>query len=99
MKYGTALVTGASSGIGEAIARRLCRDGTHVVLCARRRDELARVVDGITRDGGSARVQVLDVADTSAAVATIRALDAELGGLDLVVANAGLGDSTPARTM
>jgi short-subunit dehydrogenase len=90
-EYRTALVTGASSGIGQALAERLAADGTLVVLAARRATYLREVADGIAAKGGQARVEVMDVADTAASVARIRALDAELGGFDLVVANAGVG--------
>jgi short-subunit dehydrogenase len=89
--YRTALVTGGSSGIGKALAERLAAGGTSVVLAARREARLREVADGITAAGGRALVEVMDVADTSATVARIRALDAELGGFDLVIANAGVG--------
>jgi len=89
--YRTALVTGASSGIGQALAECLASGGTMVVLAARRGPELRAVADGIARTGGRARVEVMDVADTGATVARIRALDAEIGGFDLVIANAGVG--------
>src|SRR5688572_32351749 len=89
--YRTALVTGASSGIGQALAERLAAAGTLVVLAARRADRLHAVAEGIEADGGHARVEPMDVAETTATVARIRALDAELGGFDLVIANAGVG--------
>jgi short-subunit dehydrogenase len=85
------VVTGASSGIGHALAERLAAAGTLVVLAARREPALRAVADGIARAGGTARVEPMDVADTTATVARIRALDAELGGFDLVIANAGVG--------
>ena len=91
LPYRTALVTGASSGIGRAVAARLARAGVLVVLSARREDRLRELADTIARDGGTARVQPLDVADTDRTTGVIRALDAELGGLDLVIANAGVG--------
>ena len=56
-----AFVTGASQGLGEAIGIRLARDGWHVVLTARRKEKLDRVVSRITEDGGSAEAAVLDV--------------------------------------
>lgn len=96
--YTTALVTGASSGIGQALAERLAGAGTLVVLAARRADRLHEVADGIEHAGGRARVETMDVADTSATVARIRALDAELGGFDLVIANAGVGMSAKGRS-
>ena len=92
----TALVTGASSGIGRALAERLARDGVLVVLAARREAVLREVADGIARRGGETLIEPLDVADTERTVAAVRRIDAEVGGLDLVVANAGVGMSTRA---
>ena len=89
--YRNCLITGASSGIGEALARRVAADGVEVVLCARRAPELEALRASIAAAGGRARVEVLDVGDLEATVAAIRRLDDELGGLDLVVANAGVG--------
>jgi short-subunit dehydrogenase len=94
--YANALITGASSGIGRALAERLARKGTHVVVAARRQAELDTLVESIERAGGSAEALVLDVADSDAAFATIQALDARLP-LDLVVANAGIATPTPAK--
>lgn len=81
------LITGASSGIGAALARRLGRDGGTVVLVARRGDAL----ETVARDVPGARIEVLDVADADATAALVRRVDEELGGLDVVVANAGRG--------
>ena len=89
--YRTALVTGASSGIGQALGERLAAEGTLVVLAARREERLHAVADAITCAGGRAHVAVIDVSDTAATVARVRALDLELGGFDLVIANAGVG--------
>jgi short-subunit dehydrogenase len=96
--YATALVTGASSGIGQALAERLAAGGTLVVLAARRAERLHEVADFIEHAGGRARVEPMDVGDTTATVARIRALDAELGGFDLVIANAGVGMSSKGRS-
>lgn len=90
-RYRTALVTGASSGIGQALARRLASLGTEVVLSARREPELQQLAHAIATAGGRARVLPLDVADTERTVAAIRSIDDELGGLDLIIANAGIG--------
>jgi short-subunit dehydrogenase len=90
----TALVTGASSGIGRALALALARRGTHVVAAARRAPELDALVDEIAAAGGRAEALVLDVADGDAACAAVAALDERLP-LDLLVANAGTGDHTP----
>jgi len=95
----TALVTGASSGIGEALARRLAAGGARVGLAARREAELARVADAIRDGGGRADPLPLDVTDGDAAVEGIRAYDARVGGLDLVIANAGVARPRPAREL
>lgn len=91
--FRTALVTGASSGIGAALARRLAASGTEVALVARREDLLASLRDELLAAGGKARVYPTDVGVPEAAVATVRRADDELGGLDLVIANAGVGAS------
>lgn len=82
-----ALVTGASSGIGRAIAGALARRDVEVILAARRRNLLAAVAAEL---GKRARVVPLDLFDPDDAVATIRALDDERP-IDLVIANAGVG--------
>jgi short-subunit dehydrogenase len=87
----TALITGASSGIGRGLAEQLAARGTEVVLCARRQRELAEVASVITLAGGRAHVRPIDVADTSRTVELVRSVDDELGGLDLIIANAGVG--------
>ena len=87
----TALVTGASSGIGAALARRLAADGVSVALVARRESALRGLADEIRAAGGTASVHAIDVSDPAATVAGVRAADDALGGLDLVVANAGVG--------
>jgi NAD(P)-dependent dehydrogenase (short-subunit alcohol dehydrogenase family) len=84
-----ALVTGASRGIGEAIAVHLAASGWRVVVCARSEDDLREVADRIVAGGGEAEVAVLDVLDAGAAERAVgRAID-RWGRLDLVVNNAG----------
>jgi len=95
----TALVTGASSGIGAALAHRLARGGTEVVLAARRIELLEAMGDAIRARGGRAHALELDVTRPDDAVAAIRQADAGVGGLDLVVANAGIGWPQSARTL
>ncbi len=80
-----ALVTGASSGIGEAIARALTEAGCRVVLAARRRDRLEALAAALP----GSRVALLDVRDPAAVAAAVDGLE-----LDLVVANAGLAYGT-----
>lgn len=91
-RFQAAFITGASSGIGAAIATELGARGARVVLAARREPELRAVARAITERGGRAELCVLDVADTSAAREAVRRWDEETGGLDLVLANAGVGD-------
>jgi NADP-dependent 3-hydroxy acid dehydrogenase YdfG len=91
-----ALVTGASSGIGHAIAARLAVDlGMRVVLCARRERRLVELRDEIQAAGGVAHVEVCDLRDESAMLAMFAAIRARLGGVDVLVNNAGLGRRAP----
>src|SRR4051812_41817989 len=90
-----ALITGASSGIGAALARRMAARGVEVWLAARRRELLDEGVAAITAAGGKAHALILDVARADETYATLGQLDDEIGGFDVVVANAGLaGDRT-----
>jgi NADP-dependent 3-hydroxy acid dehydrogenase YdfG len=85
-----ALVTGASSGIGEATARALAAHGAAVALVARRKDRLERLADEIEGDGGRALVLPTDVTDADQAKAAVQQAVADLGRLDTVVNNAGV---------
>lgn len=84
------LITGASSGLGAEMARQFAARGRDLALCARRVDRLEALRDEI---GGKVRVAVrsLDVNDSDAVFATFDELADELGGLDRVIVNAGLG--------
>ncbi|MCB8880725.1 SDR family NAD(P)-dependent oxidoreductase [Acidisoma cellulosilytica] len=81
----TALVTGASSGIGEATVRRLLRDGFRVYAAARRLDRMAPL------EAAGARVIALDLTDDASMVGVIDRIAAEAGRLDVLVNNAGYG--------
>jgi NADP-dependent 3-hydroxy acid dehydrogenase YdfG len=85
-----AVVTGASSGIGAAIARRLSASGASVALLARRADRLKEVADGVVRDGGTAIAVPADVSDRDAVEAAAATVHERLGQVDLVVSCAGL---------
>src|SRR3978361_480784 len=84
-----ALVTGASSGIGEATALALAADGASVALAARRVDRLEDLAKRIGNSGGRALVLEADVTDEAAARAAVARTVEELGRLDTVVNNAG----------
>ncbi len=84
----TALVTGASSGIGAAIARTLARRGAALVLVARRAEALERLAEELRQAAGATvTVRPADLADEAAR----HSLAAELSGVDILVNNAGLG--------
>ena len=83
------LVTGASSGIGEATARAVARRGATVLLVARRETELERVRAAIEADGGRAAAYTCDVTDGDAVDALVARVLAEHGAVDYLVNNAG----------
>ncbi len=95
-----ALVTGASSGIGAKLAERFAARGYETWLAARRLPALEQIVGEILARGGKAHPLVLDVSDAERTETAVRELDARVGGFDLVVANAGIGeDATPASEL
>ncbi len=85
-----ALVTGASSGIGEATARILAEQGAAVAIAARRSDRLEQLAGQIKEKGGRALVIQADVTDQSQAKAAVEQTASELGRLDILVNNAGV---------
>ncbi len=87
-----ALVTGASQGIGESIAKALAAAGAHVVVAARREDKAAEVARAIGGAGGSAEALRLDVADPASVSAAFKAVVEKHGKLDILVNNAGITD-------
>ncbi|MFL5350354.1 MAG: SDR family NAD(P)-dependent oxidoreductase [Hyalangium sp.] len=96
-KYGTALVTGASSGLGRGLALRFAKRGTRVFAAARRRDQLQSLAEEAHAAGGTVEPVEMDVSRTDETIARIQRIDADCGGLDLVVANAGVGLDTNGR--
>ena len=87
----TALVTGASRGIGRAIALRLAEDGANVaVIYAGSADKAKAVVDEITALGVNAKAYRCNVADSAAVNETVKAVTNDLGKIDILVNNAGI---------
>lgn len=85
-----AFVTGASRGIGKAIALRLARQGRHVVLVSRSAAPLSDLAEQIRAQGGSASYKAVDVGDAAALARSIDEVVSELGRLDVLVNNAGI---------
>ena len=86
----TALVTGASQGIGRACALELAKSGAKIALAARNEAKLAEVAAEITAAGGTAQIFVLDVASEESIKATTKAAVAQFGVVDILVNNAGI---------
>ncbi|MEV5874512.1 SDR family oxidoreductase [Streptomyces sp. NPDC052101] len=86
----TAVVTGAASGIGEALALRLAAEGARVALLARRADRLQALVERIRADGGEALAVAADVTDDASVDAARDLVHSTFGAVDLVVNNAGV---------
>jgi short-subunit dehydrogenase len=83
------LITGGSSGIGEAVARKIAGAGGEVVLVARTPDKLQKVADDIQSDGGTAHIYPCDLADTDAIAEMADKVLTDLGGVDILINNAG----------
>ena len=90
----TAIITGASAGIGAATARVLATSGLRVALCARRRERLETLVASLRAAGGEALAYGLDVTNAAAVRAMVDDVGARWGGVDVLVNNAGRGLST-----
>jgi uncharacterized protein len=86
-----ALVTGASSGMGAAIAKSLAKAGAQLMLLARREEELKRVAAEIEAAGGKAQVYPVDLANSQAVASVAQQITREVGTPDIIVNNAGAG--------
>lgn len=89
------VITGASSGIGEATARQLAGSGARVVAAARRTERLETLVDHITKSGGSARFRGVDVTKLADMQALVDYAKVEFGRVDVLVNNAGVMPLSP----
>jgi len=90
-----AVITGASSGIGWEMAKQLAQQGCHVGLIARRRERLEALAAECRAFGVRTAVASADVSDREKTLAAFRAIRAELGPIDLLIANSGIGKPTP----
>ena len=95
------LVIGAGAGIGGTVGTRFAQEGYHAVLCRRTDEEgLARLVDGITGEGGSATGYLLNAVEENAIEDRIAAIEADIGPIEVVVYNLGaqIGNRSLAET-
>lgn len=93
------LITGAGIGIGRACAKAFAKAGYHVVATDVLAKEGASVVEDIVAEGGTAEFHILDVRSTEAADAVVAAIEAKRGGIDVIVANAGIAHRVPLAEM
>ena len=95
IKNKVVIVTGASSGLGEATARRLADNGAKLMLTARREDRLKELVSKIEQAGGTAQYQITDVTKREQVEALAKATKDAYGRIDVLVNNAGLMPLSP----
>lgn len=90
------LITGASSGVGDHLARMLARQGAIVACCARRIDRLDNLVAQISAEGGTALAVPCDVADAKSISSAFQFAEDRIGPIDSVICNAGINHPGPA---
>lgn len=92
----TVFLTGASGGLGEGMARALAKRGYALALTGRRTDKLEALAEELRRAGAPAAIVLsLDVTDYASVPRVLQDAAAQLGGLDIVIANSGIGGATP----
>ena len=98
LKGKRALVTGASKGIGLAVARALALEGVEVAICARKEDELGKALQSLQKTAPKTKITgcVADVSKPQNVEELFAFIDKELGGLEILINNAGLGIFRPA---
>jgi NAD(P)-dependent dehydrogenase (short-subunit alcohol dehydrogenase family) len=89
LDHRVALITGATSGIGESIARTFASEGARVIICGRREDKGSALAAEIRSTGGAATFRRCDVSDEADVSALMAEIERDFGGLDIVVNNAG----------
>jgi len=95
----TVLITGASSGIGEALAHRFARDGHSVVLLARREDRIKLLATTLEKNAGVRAIPIrCDVTKKAQVIEAVTRAKNELGPIDIAVANAGIGLPSPSTS-
>ena len=96
----TAIITGATRGIGRAIAHRFAQEGCHVAFCGRtRNDNMLQVEAELAAMGVKAKGYAADVADMDSAQALVKEVMADFGGLDILVNNAGITADAALKRM
>jgi len=93
------MITGASSGIGWALAKELAGQGARVGLLARREERLDKLCQEIRSSGAKAEFAAVDVRDRSALLGAIAALEARFGPTDVMIANAGVGSTNTVNDL
>ncbi len=93
-----AIVTGASSGIGRAIAQRLAAEGYNLAICARRADRLQAVTDSLSAHPVEVLAQIVDLRDETQILSFFTAVKNRWNRLDVLINNAGLGHKEPMMT-
>ena len=93
------LITGATTGLGEALAHALAGRGWQIAVSAREKEEVERTVAAVNQRGGKGLGLILDVVNTSHWAAARDTLNREWGGIDILVNNAGIADANPIVKM
>src|SRR6266850_2135484 len=93
------MITGASSGIGRGLALELGKRGARVGVLARRKDFLDELVNEIDSSGSKALALPVNVEDETAVREAANRLRAEFGAIDVLIANAGIGDNADAASL